>query len=140
LTEQKQPDPEATGWIVLVVGFGILLLSLVGTPTVGTPRWVVAGAGITVMFGGLAAITQRQWSAKSEALALCAVAGLALMFSWVAFAPGSRPFSVETGVPGVSISSRGGEWLGRAAFGSFAIFLDVITIWGCWIVLRRKRR
>jgi hypothetical protein len=61
-------------------------------------------------------------------LATLLITCFALTFDWVAFGPGERQF---TG----SIMGFGfipGEWMGRAAFGAFAIVLDICAV-SMWI-------
>jgi hypothetical protein len=63
---------------------------------------------------------------------------MALLFDWVAFAPGPRDFHA-----GASSIHRGGSvnsTVGRVAFGLFAVFLDLFAIYAWRQTLRQRKR
>jgi hypothetical protein len=75
----------------------------------------------------------------NQLIGLTVSLGLALVFNWVAFFPGERHFSSTFSVPGVSISTGGGQLAGRILFGLGALLADAIVLHALWWQLRRAR-
>src|SRR6266700_370204 len=80
-------------------------------------------AGLMFIFAGilLGLAADSKWRNLLTALL---VTCLALTFDWVAFGPGEPQFSGSFGGFGFIPS----EWVGRAAFGAFALVLDLLAI------------
>ena len=72
-------------------------------------------------------------------LAALMVTSLAAVFDWVAFGPGERHFTSSVGVGGGRVTWTGGELVGRAFFGVFAVLMDIAAI-GLWLRLVRGSR
>lgn len=129
---------------LLAVAIGTLpLLSAVGIlpsrpPAPGdAPVWIAAAIGLAFFLAGVVAIVQSFASAGGSGGELSATAprtlravydlmvtaipvALAALFSWVAFGPGERHFSVSGGsggTAGAMSASGGGDMIGRMAFG-----------------------
>jgi len=62
---------------------------------------------------------------------------LAAMFTWIAFGPGERHFSMSVGSGGSGVAMAGGETMGRVAFGVVALLGWVIVGFGLLAMLRR---
>jgi hypothetical protein len=154
------------GILTLAIGT-IPLLTVLGVLPRGNdasdaaPLWigwligmVFVGAGILVIIkgivgnaddasGSLPAGAPRLLRAIYDRVGVALVGSLAAVFSWVAFGPGARHFSVHFFVPagGLSMPTSGaGDTLGRVAFGIVAVM-----IWGFAVALvvmtvRRWRR
>jgi hypothetical protein len=109
------------------------------------PPWIgwmiglmFVGAGIVVVMKGIAGNaddasgslpvgTPRLLRAAYDLLAATIVRALAVLFTWVAFGPGVRHFSVSFG--GLSMPTSGaGDSLGRVAFGVGAVLIWCFAI------------
>jgi hypothetical protein len=123
------------GAVVLAAATGMLATQ---PGTLEAPRWVIGCAGIVFMAGALvplnAAFGFPNWLNQLAGLSIAA--GLALVFNWVAFFPGERHFSSTLSLPGVQLSSGGGQIEGRIMFGLGALLADAIVLWGLWRLLR----
>lgn len=63
---------------------------------------------------------------------------LAVMFSWIAFGPGERHFSMSLGVGGTGVAMGGGsEILGRLMFGACAVLAWIIVAFMMRTLARR---
>jgi len=71
-----------------------------------------------------------------ELLALFIMAGLACLFSWIAFGPGPRHFSASIGFAGL-ILPVSGDAMGRTAFGLGAVLAWCGVALFLWAILRR---
>lgn len=139
--ESYQPPSDgqriATGLIVIAIGFIPLLAGLGVQPfssgiVDGVPSWLVIVTGVTLMLGGLAALTQKT-PALSEIVAVAAIVGLAAIFNWIAFGAGTRACSSSIGW----ISREAGDIECRLAFGWGGLMLDVFVILALAAILRR---
>jgi hypothetical protein len=75
----------------------------------------------------------------NDAFGVGIVCGMALMFSWVAFGPGARHFSV--GFNGLWIRGLGGsDMMGRVAFGFGALVFWFLTGAFALAIARRRRQ
>ena len=125
-----------TGGVILALAMGWLPID----PTrLEAPRWVIACAGAMFIAGGLAplaaALRFPGWATRLAGL--CAAAGLAAVFNWVAFFPGERHFSGGTSILGLRLGSdAGGELIGRVLFGLCALLLDGIVLVALWRLVR----
>ena len=138
-----RPVALVAGLLCLVCGaavFAVAIGALPATPgTLEAPRWVAGVAGVLFMAGALlplnAACGLPRW--LNQLAGLTVALGLAVLFNWVAFFPGERHFSTTFSVPGVQVSSGGGQILGRIMFGLGALLADAIVLHGLWRALRR---
>jgi hypothetical protein len=151
----------AVGMLAVLVGT-IPLLALVGIlprgnePADPAPSWMgfligamFVGAGLIVILRGalnvsdqsdaLPASAPRAMRLANDTIGLGIVCGLAMLFSWVAFEPGARHFSI--GVAGLWMPTSGsGDTVGRVAFGFGAVLFWCITVAMTVMTLRKWRR
>ena len=122
------PAPSWMGWLIgaMFVGAGLIV--------------IVRGVlGASDSSGDLPAGTPRALRLVNAMIAVGIVCALALLFTWVAFGPGARHFSV--GVGGLWVSGSGaGDAIGRVAFGICAIVLWCMTGAFALAMLRGWRR
>lgn len=134
------------GLMCFVMGAAVVLVASGVLPaqpgTLEAPRWVAGCAGVVFMAGAFipldAAFGLPGW--MKQLVAFTVALGLAVLFNWVAFFPGERHFSSTLSVPGVQISTGGGQLMGRIMFGLGALLADAIVLHGVWRVLRRGLR
>jgi hypothetical protein len=145
----------AIGTIPLLVVMGVLPSR---PPAPGDdPAWLAAAVGWTFFLGGMAVIAKSFAGADASSgelpgnapRALRAVYDLmvtaipillAVLFSWVAFGPGERHFSVSGGSGGSAVAMPvpgGGQIIGRVAFGFAAVLGWVIAGWTIVSMARR---
>ena len=122
--------------------FAVAIGALPAQPgTLQAPRWVAGCAGLIFMAGAFiplnAACGLPDW--LNQLIGLTVSLGLAVVFNWVAFFPGERHFSSTFSVPGVSISTGGGQLAGRIMFGLAALLADAIVLHALWWRRRRAR-
>jgi hypothetical protein len=109
------------------------------------PAWLGAAAGLAFFLAGIVVIVKSFASADDSSGELPATAPralralydflvmpipllLALMFSWVAFGPGDRHFTVSAGAGGTAIAMGAGNPItGRIAFGFCAVLAWIIA-------------
>jgi hypothetical protein len=109
------------------------------------PRWVVAAAGLAFVLAGAAMIvgyavaggagpdgdlppgTPRWVRFTQTLLGLGIIGALAVIFTWIAFGPGPRAFTITLPFAG---RGPGDETLGRAMFG-----IGAVLIWAFFGVL-----
>lgn len=146
VTSPKPSRPVAVCMALLCFAIGALILCAAAgllpahaTTHETTPRWVVGCIGLVFLAGAFAplnaAFALPNW--LNQLTGIAAVAGLALVFNWVAFFPGERHFSMSAGVPGMRLGGAGSSLGGRLMFGLAAIMGDAMVVWGVWRVLRR---
>jgi hypothetical protein len=126
----------AIGAIPLLAALGILPPAQhVADPAPSWMGWLIGlmftSAGIIVVMkgafgyeanGALASRAPRLLRVVHDLLGVVIVCSLALLFTWVAFGPGVRHFSVWSG--GTSMPTSGtGDLMGRAAFGFGAVLI-----------------
>jgi hypothetical protein len=131
----------AMGLVGLAVGM-LPFLALMGVlPTTprspnDAPDWLGILFGLAFTFAGIIAITRsfsacdasgnllptapRVAQAVNDGLGVLIVVSLAVMFSWVAFGPGERHFTVSGG-GFAGQTSGGGDVVGRVMFGLGAV-------------------
>jgi hypothetical protein len=123
------PAPLWMGWLIgaAFVGAGLNV----------TMRGILGGASETS--GDLPPSAPRALRLANEMIAVGIVGALALSFSWVAFGPGPRHFSV--GFNGLWLRGfGGGEMMGRVAFGFGAMLFWLMTAAFTVAMLRKWRR
>jgi hypothetical protein len=86
-------------------------------------RLIAVPAGLMFVFAGIL-VGLPEASKWRDPLATLLIICFALTFDWVAFGPGERQFSGSI----LGFAFIPGEWVGRAAFGAFAILLDVLAV------------
>lgn len=150
----------ALGLVFIAAGLGIILLFTVGLvpsaeASLEAPRWVVACVGLIFALAGGAVIvgyavaggagpdgdlppgTPWQVRLTQALLGLGTIGCLAAIFTWVAFGPGPRAFTITLPFVG---RGPGDETLGRAVFGIGAgliwAFFAVIAV----LSVQRLRR
>src|SRR4051794_27571996 len=116
-TAAADPAPAWMGWLIGA--------SFIGAGLIVTMRGGLGGASQSS--GDLPASAPRVLCLANDTIAVGIVCALALMFSWVAFGPGPRHFSMSLGFGGLWMGGfGGGDMLGRVAFGFGALL--------CWCV------
>ena len=108
-----------------------------------TPGWVVAAAALLFTSGGFVPLaTVYSWPRRvTDLAALGMLVGLATVFNWVAFFPGSRQFSGGSAILGFSFGAGPApESTGRIFFGAFAVLLDGLVVARFWRALVHARR
>jgi amino acid transporter len=127
--EPADPAPAWMGWVIgaVFVGAGFLVIM----------RGVWGGADETS--GDLPAGAPRALRMVNDAIGVATVCGLAALFSWVAFGPGPRHFSVD--LDGLWMRGFGGsDTIGRIAFGFGAILFWCVTGAFALVIVRRWRQ
>ncbi len=154
---EQEPSPLAflAAALFSVCMGGVIFLAALGAipsdpQSFQAPRWVVAAGGLLFMLAGMAVAFQglRQtsfgrtpvWELCNALLAMGLVLLLAIPFHWVAFGPGERRFTGGWGLPFLRVSAPPSELPGRALFGTAAVFLDVVFLWGTFSAVRRFLR
>jgi hypothetical protein len=154
------------GILIMALGVAPILgaLEIIPMPlTPGTPAWVGVCAGLVFILAGAAVIngyafppadlkvrttTESRRSglaAKADGhyryhlqnilgLVICAI--FAAISGWIAFGPGERQFSSSISLPFYTSEGRGGEWIGRAAFGISTLMCIVFVV----VILVRSLR
>jgi hypothetical protein len=118
----------AAGVALLAVAAGWLHPS---AGTNGTPRWVLAVAGLMFLSGGFVPMTIRfgadAW--QSRLVGAIVLMGLAIIFNWIAFGSGARHFTSSSSFGG-SPTARAvvSEHSGRIVFGLAAAAIDLFAI------------
>jgi hypothetical protein len=124
------------GLAVAAMGLSIAGSSIYGaigaTPFV-TENLMGVPAGLMFVFAGILLALPPEQKKWRSLLATLLVTCFAVTFDWVAFGPGERHFSGSFNGFGFVPS----ELFGRAAFGFFAVILDIIAIL-MWIDLSRR--
>lgn len=155
---QQQPlQPRgmiAFGLLFVAVGAFVVYMALGGAPdsSLHAPRWVASVAGLMFSFAGLLVIVNALAGAPDgeipasapfwlrlvqQLLVLAIFVSFGLVFSWVAFGPGERHFSVSTGL----LSSHNADEVGgRVAFGIGAVLIWLATVFVAMAGLRKLRR
>lgn len=147
--------PHAGTWVsgVMVVAMGMVpVLSAFGVvpsdqPASDAPRWVGGVAGGLFVIAGLYIMTMHRVDRLEPGLKkqitglfpLLIFTGMAVISSWVAFAPGERRFEGGASNGLLEISwGNANEVAGRVGFGAGAVFLIVVTVIGWWKYLRGR--
>jgi hypothetical protein len=141
----NRPVALVAGLLCFICGAAVFAMAIgalaVQPGTLAAPRWVAGCAGVILMAGAFiplnAAFGLPDW--LNQLIGLTVSLGLALVFNWVAFFPGERQFSSTLSVPGVSVSTAGGQLAGRVMFGLGALLADAIVLHALWWQLRRAR-
>jgi hypothetical protein len=145
----------AIGTIPLLTTLGIIPHGPVSPDS--EPQWadwliglVFGSAGILVIMRGFTGSTDESSSALPanaprlmrgayDLLSVATVCSLALVFTWVAFGPGPRHFSVSGG--GLSMPTSGvGDTMGRLAFGFASVLFWCFLVAIVVATVRRWRR
>ncbi|HEY1492665.1 MAG TPA: hypothetical protein VGF35_08550, partial [Steroidobacteraceae bacterium] len=111
----SRPVAIVGGLLCFVCGAAVFAVAIGVLPaqpgTLQAPRWVAGCAGVVVMAGALipldAAFGLPDW--LKQLVGFTVALGLAVLFNWVAFFPGERHFSTTLSVPGVQVSTGGGQ-------------------------------
>lgn len=149
----------ALGLIFILAGVGLALLALGlapgGESALEAPRWVVACAGLAFALCGGAVIVGyavaggagpdgdllpgTPWSVRlmQSLLGLGIMGCLATIFTWIAFGPGPRAFTVFLPFVG---RGPGSETTGRAVFGVGAVLMWVFFAVFVVVSAQRLRR
>jgi hypothetical protein len=140
----------AIGALPLLTALGVLPHAHNSTdPAPSWMAWLIGlmfgGAGISIVMrgvlggdanGSLPEGTPRWLRAVHELIGVFIIFSFAILFSWIAFGPGTRHFSVSTG--GVSTPASG-ETMGRVAFGIGAVLTWCFAAYAVVVSLRRLR-
>ena len=148
---RMQRDPKSVpfwaGLMCIAVGAFIMIASGFDPDDARfhAPRWVVAAAGATFLFAGIAVIKtggattqhpgQNYGSGYGLILALLLTC-FAAVANWVAFGPGERTFRGELGAGANALPFDIGEIFGRLLFSPAALLLDAMAI-AAWFFLFR---
>jgi len=151
------------GILTVVCGAVPLLIMLGGLPPSphesadSAPSWMGWLIGLMFVSAGLMVIARGFWGntndndgtlppsaprvarALNDMMAFGITCSLALLFTWVAFGPGTRYFAI--GFDGLFFAGPGSnESIGRVAFGCFAVLGWVIAAMMAKALLRRWRQ
>jgi hypothetical protein len=129
--EPADPAPEWMGWLIgaVFVGAGLIVIM----------RGALGSADDSS--STLPASAPRALRLLHDTIGVGIVCGLAAMFTWVAFGPGPRHFSVSVGGVGLFMHTSGaGDAIGRVAFGLFAIVIWCLTAAYARSLVRRWRQ
>jgi hypothetical protein len=126
-------------------------------PSDPAPAWVIFLMGFVFQCGGVAVVLKGALGDAGDAsgalpasapvlaraaydlLVITIVCSLAALFTWIAFGPGARHFSVSG--DGMSMPASGsGDWMGRAAFGFGAVLTWIIVGAVAVTMMRRWRK
>jgi hypothetical protein len=124
------PAPAWMGWLI-----GLMFVS---AGFIAIMRGVV---GANDNDGNLPASAPRAMRLANDTIGIGIACGLAMLFSWVAFGPGPRHFSISIGFGGLWMRGLGGgDMMGRVAFGFGAILAWCITTAMAVMTLRKWRQ
>jgi hypothetical protein len=156
----------AMGLLFLAVGM-IPVLAMLGilphgnAPSDPAPNWIgwaiglmFGGGGVVIIIKGIAGGYDQTSGALPDTapiflraihdlLTVAIMCALAAVFTWVAFGPGARHFTVSGGDSSggfATQTSGSGDILGRIAFGIGSIIFWCVTFFGTVSILRRWRR
>lgn len=123
------PAPSWMGWLsgLVFISAGILVVM----------KGLVRGPDNAN--GDLPVNAPRIARAVYDMLAVVIVCSLAMMFTWIAFGPGSRHFSVSAGGMSMTISGAG-DTVGRIAFGFGSVLFWCAAVAFVVTMVRRWRR
>jgi hypothetical protein len=125
------PAPSWMGWLIGTVFVGAGLIAIM--------RGAFGGASESS--GDLPATAPRVFRLANDTIGFGIVCGMAAMFSWVAFGPGPRHFSMSIGFGGLWMQGLGGgDMMGRVVFGFGAILFWCVTAAFAVTIARRWRR
>jgi len=146
----------ALGLIPVLAAMGILPRG--NAPADPVPSWMIWLIGAMFVSAGSIAIMRGAFNSAYDAsgempanaplflraahdlLAVGIVCSLALVFSWVAFGPGTRHFSVTAAAGAFAVTSRSGDTMGRVAFGFGSILMWCIAAAIVAATLRKWRK
>jgi hypothetical protein len=140
----------AIGALPLLTALGILPHGHnASDPAPSWMAWLIGlmfgGAGISIVMRGILGgdangylpLTAPRWlRAAHELIGVFIIFSFAILFSWIAFGPGTRHFSVSSG--GASMPTSG-ETMGRVAFGIGAILTWCFAAYAVVVSWRRLR-
>ena len=120
----SDPSPNWIAWVIGLMFSGAGLYIILTAFTGDNPSGDTAAGRFALDFRGL--------------LAFFVMAGLASLFSWVAFGPGPRHFSASVGFVGLIVPVSG-DAMGRGAFGFVAVLAWCGVVLFLREMLRRRR-
>jgi hypothetical protein len=123
------------GLVMTVAGIRQLLLS---ANPLQSPEMAGVLMGLVVLFSGVSIALPPVASVQRYVFGALVITCMALLFDWVAFAPGPRDFHT-----GASAINRGGSvssTFGRVAFGLGAIFFNLFAFHAWRETLRQFKR
>jgi hypothetical protein len=138
-----------TGCLIVLLAVGAIPLR---NSFVNGPRWVIILSGLAFLLAGVLAVLfelQRQEASPpltSMIGILRTLTGLLLVLifvtlgNWVAFGPGERDIQTSLSTPLFGSSETSGGFLGRAAFGTGAVILDLVLLYGLVVSTWRRAR
>jgi len=128
------PSPYATqharlalGLLVAALGLalaGSTILALFRTDHVDSENLMAVPTGLIFVFAGVLVVLPPQYTKAKDLLATLLITCFAMTFDWVAFGPGERQFTGN--INGSEFIPS--EFMGRAAFGLFAVILDICAV------------
>jgi hypothetical protein len=123
------------GLIMTVAGFRQLLLVI---HPLQSSEMAGVLMGLLILFAGVSISMPPVSGVRQYVFGALAITCMALLFDWVAFAPGPRDFH-----SGASSIHRGGSvnsTVGRVAFGLFAVLMDLFALYAWRTTLRQLKR
>jgi hypothetical protein len=90
--------------------------------------------GLMFVFAGALLALPRGNPRLQSLLGALLLTSFAVTFDWIAFGPGERKFGGGVSFGPIGVGFQPGELFGRAAFGFFAVVLDIFAI-VMWVVL-----
>ena len=160
MPERTELTPRAAvvfGLLFALAGLCVIAMALgiIRADSAGAPQWIGVAAGLAFVLAGAAIIvgfavaggaapdgdlppgTPFAVRLTQYLLGLGIVGLLTAIAAWIAFGPGPRQFSV-TGLP--FLGPKGGETIGRVAFGIGAILSATVFVAFAVVSIRRLRR
>ncbi|HLY04699.1 MAG TPA: hypothetical protein VKR31_03025 [Rhizomicrobium sp.] len=126
----RPPEPgDAPAWIAFAIGLAFVLAGIVVI--------VRSFAGADDQSSELPQTAPRSLRAFYDLLVMPIPILLALLFTWVAFGPGVRHFSMSIGFGGTGAAAAGNETLGRIMFGAGAVLGWIIVVFTLRTLARR---
>lgn len=126
----RPPQPgDAPAWIGGAIGLAFFLAGVIA---------ILRGfAGTSDSDADIAENAPRPLRAANDLLAVPIPLLLAMIFTWVAFGPGERQFSMSLGAGGAGVAMGGNETLGRIMFGAGAVLGWAIVAFMLRTLMRR---
>jgi hypothetical protein len=138
------PSGHSVGWGIFCALLGVLVIGLGGYRALaesadpGPDAVLIVPIGLIFIFAGILIALPPGRENLRRFLGALLITAFAMTFDWVAFGPGERNFSGGVSLGALTVGlGRPGEWLGRAAFGIFALIATVAAI-VAWVRLARR--
>jgi hypothetical protein len=130
----------AIGIACVAMGLGLTGISvnsaLLTTAPLKSQEIIGVPAGLMFVFAGALLALPPDNTRLRSWLGAFLLTAFAVTFDWIAFGPGERKFGGGVSLGPIGVGFQPGELFGRAAFGFFAVVLDIFAIL-MWVLLIR---